>query len=167
MKNKLFLDSLSVLSSNKVVGSTFSKLRPKRVLIKQEDGTSDLEYIIDKKTGVRESENVYDFVQEQKDLLFMPSSVGVVNSSGQPVSEEILSKKKMGKFGDFRNSPKTIENLLLSMSHLNNIKSHINKDGSLNKNFYEIIKDNDVEQFSLKINEKNKDKDKDKKDKVV
>ncbi len=92
------------------IGDSFSKHRPKRKLVVEEDGTKTLDYVKDPETGEVQTEDVYAQVQEEKDMCVVLTEQGAMRG-GYKID---LKDKKLqkGKFGDFRNVPKDAGELL-------------------------------------------------------
>ncbi len=125
----------------KTQGQTFSKHRPKRKLKIEEDGEINLIFVTDPQTGEVMTEDVVAQVQaeknkcvvltETKDGLALP-----VTGNGYPV--DLKERKKQGMYGDFRNAPKSHEELLDRLATAKAFAPLLGKDGSLDPSLIEI-----------------------------
>ncbi len=142
-------------------GKSFSKFKPIYKLQKHKEyGHYYLEPELDPETGEIKTENVYDFVQNEKDKCYLISTEGLRNSTGNlVVDEKTLSSLKRGQFGDFTNSPHTKEELIDRTKKAKKLKGLIfNSDGTFNKNNVNIVEDFYISEKKTKKLIKKKDK---------
>ncbi len=128
------------VKGEKQFAQTFSKHRPKRKLIKHKDGDIELKLLVDKQTGEVETDNVYEKVQQEKHRCV------VLTEQGAKLGGQLIDLKKLpekGKYGDFRNVPKSTEELLEFGDRIKNAAKYIDMETGAIKPQY-IVKEKPV-----------------------